>query len=264
MTNFYKYGNLFECFVCDYINNNNSIEVEHFLKERNCPLTEEEINQISNDAKILISNSFSNAKDCKRIGGATKKENGDLIIDNVVYELKYVSQGNGTYLNTSIDYFRKIGGPDFKLYIDKYICPLLVPYFGETVYKNLSPVSLKESKYIRYNEKELYEKIKREDKTARIEYVKDLYSFFKEKPEKLYHFYYDIFNKSISDKVSPNSIIIFNYLNKEIKMLNPNLEDIIKVFKASSLGFTINDFRVQIGWQNGNELNNPTIRAFIK
>ena len=60
-------------------------------------------------------------------------------------------------------------------------------------------------------------------------------------------------------------IIIFNYETKKITEFKWeeifNSPDIY--IKTTDKGFTINNIRIAIGWQNGNGLNNPTLRVFL-
>jgi hypothetical protein len=74
-------------------------------------------------------------------------------------------------------------------------------------------------------------------------------------------------SKNIGTKQLPDKIIVFNYLDKTIRLIdNVTILSFIqnKQFKKNPLGLVFDNFRVAIGWQNGNGLNNPTIRVFIK
>lgn len=264
-TNNQHYGNLFECCLCDIVNNN-EYESNTYISERNISISEEEKQSIYDDAKDALTQLNLKATKAQRIGNHTKNENGDVVLDDKMYELKYVSAGTGTYLNTSINYFDTIGAPDFKQYVHSYICPILEKQYGDTVYQNTSPVSLEESKNIRHNKTDLYEEVKKADKEARKTYVNDLYNYFINNPKKLYQFYVDIATKNISNKSIADNIIVYNYDTHDVKMIDTtdlNIGNVLS-FKKTNLGFIINNFRIQIGWQNGSGLNNPTIRAFIK
>lgn len=48
-------------------------------------------------------------KTSEYIGRNTKSEKGDLILNNQITEFKCVSQGSGTYFNTSVTYLDKFG-----------------------------------------------------------------------------------------------------------------------------------------------------------
>lgn len=226
----------------------------------------EEIDEMNQDAFLIAS--FLKGTTSQYTGRKTTTTNGDLVVDNQVIELKYVSQGAGTYLNTSIEYFHsRLGFSSFKDYTKKELLPFLAQYFGTSVYDNLSPVSQSMSKEIRHNQPNLYKEIQKIDKKMRKEYVEDLYSFLCLNPDKLQLFVSDMLSKNIGTKQLPDKIIVFNYLDKTIRLIdNVTILSFIqnKQFKKNPLGLVFDNFRVAIGWQNGNGLNNPTIRVFIK
>lgn len=139
--------------------------------------TDEEIEEMTQDAKDIARETQGHRS--VYVGRNTGKENCDLIVDGREIEIKYVSLGNGTYLNTSVNYFHnRFGFTDFKEYTSKELLPFLEKYYGESVYKNLSPVSMEQSKEIRHNNPDLYRQIQQIDKVMRKEYVSDLYNFF--------------------------------------------------------------------------------------
>jgi hypothetical protein len=201
-------------------------------------------------------------------GRECSTESCDLIVDGREIELKYVSCGTGTYLNSSLSYFSdKLGFVPFTDYTHKTICHFLEKYFGEKVYSNFSPVSQKESSDFQHYQPELYEQLKKIDKTMRKQYVSDLYNFLIKNPQKLNTFITDVITKSISGKEAPEELIIFNHETKAIlKYSKLDIERKIKnkTIKNAGLSLVFDEFRVAIGWQNGTGLNNPTLRVFIK
>jgi hypothetical protein len=228
--------------------------------------TDEEIEEMTQDAKDIAREAQGHRS--VYVGRNTGKENCDLIVDGREIEIKYVSLGNGTYLNTSVNYFHnRFGFTDFKEYTSKELLPFLEKYYGESVYKNLSPVSMEQSKEIRHNNPDLYRQIQQIDKVMRKEYVSDLYNFFCNNLDKLQIFISDMINKNIGNKRLFDEMIVFNHSTKQIKHYSKEfLQKYIqnKKFKNTGLGMSFDGFRIQIGWQNGSGLNNPTLRVFIK
>ena len=178
--------------------------------------TDEEIEEMTQDAKDIAREIQGHLS--VYVGRNTEKENCDLIVDGREIEIKYVSLGNGTYLNTSVNYFHnRFGFTDFKDYTSKELLPFLEKYYGESVYKNLSPVSMEQSKEIRHNNPDLYRQIQQIDKVMRKEYVSDLYNFFCNNLDKLQIFISDMINKNIGNKRLFDEMIVFNHSTKQIK-----------------------------------------------
>ena len=65
--------------------------------------------EIEADARSVVDKYFSDAKVAKHIGRETSSKSGDIIIDGVSYEIKYVSGGAGTHFNTSVSYTKNLG-----------------------------------------------------------------------------------------------------------------------------------------------------------
>jgi hypothetical protein len=200
------------------------------------------------------------------IGNQTKNTNGDIIVDGKIVELKYVSCGKGTYLNTTMDYFyTELGFPSYREYMKEEILPWLSQFFGDKVYKNLSPVSKEESSI--FQKTENYEILKQMDKKARAKYVADLYNLFVANPEKLAKFISDCITKKAAGKEAPDVLVIYDYSTNKITIIDKkHIQELVKnkTFTKTPLGLVFDGFRAQISWQNGTALNNPTIRVFIK
>ena len=125
------YGQFIEEAINSIINQTKIKNNTNFL------FTNEEIEEMVQDAKNIARE--IQGKQSVYIGRNTEKENCDLIVDGRQIEIKYVSLGNGTYLNTSVNYFsNRLGFTDFKEYTSKKLLPFLEKYYGENVYKNLS------------------------------------------------------------------------------------------------------------------------------
>lgn len=231
------------------------------------PFSETELTEMDNDA-LLIANAIGGTS-AVWVGRHCGNEKCDLIVDGTrEIELKYVGGGTGTYLNASLRYFSdRLHFTPFTDYMHKSICPILEPIYGVAVYDNLSPVTLAESKNIRHNQPELYEQIVAADKKMRAQYVSDLFNYFQSNPAILTTFISDCITKNIGNKSAPSELIIFNHQTKQVTIYN---RDTIltkiknKSIKKTSLGLVFDNFRVAIGWQNGNGLNNPTFRVFLK
>ena len=63
-------------------------------------------------------------------------------------------------------------------------------------------------------------------------------------------------------KIKNNTNFLFT--NEEIEEMVQDAKISLKKFKNTGLGMSFDNFRIQIGWQNGSGLNNPTLRVFIK
>lgn len=255
------YAAFVESRVAAYIN-----QEEYSLPDliKDFSFSPEEIAEMEADA-LVIAKEIGGEK-AVWVGRSTSNEDCDIIVDGRRVEIKYVSMGKGTYLNTSLAYFSdKLGFTPFTDYTHKTICPYLEKFFGNGVYKNFSPVSREESSL--FQDRDEYKELQKIDKVMRKEYVENLYNFLISNPDKLKLFMADIVSKNVSNKEMPEEVVIFNHIKKEFMSFTK--EDIIKkinskTIKKTSLGLVLDGFRVQIGWQNGTGLNNPTLRVFLK
>jgi hypothetical protein len=259
------YGKYRECCVVAQLN---KTEIDY---NENYDFTEEEKVLLYNQSK-LIANFIGDHK-AEYLGNHTALESGDIKLDTgEVVEIKTVSNNSsGTYLNLSIYYLKEFGF-NFKDYMEKYgLYNALELHFGSIVpisRKNNSPVSQKNSSFIRHNYTTDYEKyIVPLDKEMREQFTADLVQYFSEHPEEAKKFILDMLNKDTptSKKKAPDRLIVLNYTKNTVKEIDLKKiqEAIITDVTASSLGFKIGDIRIAVGWQNGNALNNPTLRIYI-
>ena len=260
------YGKYRECCVVAYLN---SSDVEY---HENYTFTEEEKKTLFNEAKLIAD--FLGNHTATYLGNHTATESGDILLDTGdVVEIKTVSAGTGTYLNTSIHYFSKFGF-DFKKYMEDYgLYDAIEQNFGSMVKvsrKNNSPVSQTDSSFIRHNyESEWREKIVPIDETMRINFTQDIVNYFSQNSDKAYEFISDVLNKdtsSTSKKTSPDRLIVLNYKKGTVREIDlKNFKDNISTnIKITNKGFVIGNVRIAISWQNGVGLNNPTIRAYLE
>ena len=198
-------------------------------------------------------------------GDDTVKETADIKINNEPIEIKYVSSGSGTYFNTSLSILEEYGLKSFKDF-DFPIRKYLEKFFGDKVYKNISPVTIKESSWFRHNFEPEFEKLKEIDKEVRKQYVEYICSFFENNKNIMCDFCSDMLNKRTKSNGGPNYIFVFNHenLNKFFMTKKEVLDKNKNILTKSDLGFKIGDVRFQISWQNGAGLNNPTIRVFLE
>ena len=205
-------------------------------------------------------------------GDKTSISSGDILLDDgTSVEIKRVSSGTGTYFNTSIFYFLKFGF-DFKKYmLDFGLYEALETHFGDIVpisRKNNSPVSNSSSSLIRHNYNDLYtEHIVPIDSNMRISFTQDIADYFKNNPNELYTFLIDMLTKNTetSQKTAPDRLIVYNYTRNTAKEINlqsffSNVDSNIRV---TDKGLVIGNIRLAFSWQNGNGLNNPTIRVYL-
>lgn len=240
-------------------------------------LSNDNWDNIVNDAKTFIPQyeKYKIINSIEWIGDKTKNENGDLIINGNKVEIKHVSGGTGTYLNTSWEtcVHRYKMPLEVKQYLtnNKLYDELILKFKNKVNTQTNSPFTINQAKEIINSETEWYNKYKKKEEQARIDLVSNVYNYLNENPDIQEKFIYDIVTKNISDKQMPDELVIYNYNKKEITYFfdNKSLMQLNKNFKLTKsnrqkLGFTLGNFRIQIGWQNGAGLCNPTIRAFIK
>lgn len=258
------YGKFFETAVVAQLNNS---EIEY---NENYEFTDDEKTIMLKQAQEVAN--YLGKYTAQYIGNQTSLASGDIILDNQdVIELKRVSAGTGTYFNTSIYYFSKFGF-DFKTYMDKYgLYEELEKYFGTEIRisrSNNSPVSQSNSSLIRHNHQEIYEQyILPVDEKCREYFIKDLVDYFQQNTEKIYEFVSDMLNKNTetSQKSKPDRLIVYNYNKNTINEIDiKSLKADTTQIRFTDKGMVIGNIRIAIGWQNGNGLNNPTIRVFLQ
>lgn len=221
-------------------------------------------------------------KDTKLIGDKTKNQLGDVLLDdNVSLELKYVNSGNGTYHNTTINYWHYVFGlPLYIDFLDKegYFDYLDSLNLGEDLQynkNNSSPFNVKQSKIIRHNMESVYNLITKAEIPIRKKYTDEICLKLLEK-NNLQTLVYDMIykvkftkNATKEHKGIPNNVLVFNRSTNSCSF--QEREDIMKYIKKNNFNFKKtmngliidNKITLQNGWQNGTGLNNPTIRVFI-
>lgn len=257
------YGKYFEQAIDCIVNN---LEIKNNTTKN---FTEDEIKTMNSDANSFVEK--IKPKTSIHIGEETSNQNGDLILDDEIVEIKYVASGKGTYFNTSVKYFEKIGLPSFQEHLKKegYI-NFLYNAFPDLVDKeNHSPVSQSNSSFIRKEHKVFFEKeIKPREALARKKYVKELYEIIKKDRNLQIQIANDMISKETSNKKIADRLIVFNHVTKEIldirkkEIENHKKSQEFKLLKNYTFGF--DSFNLTIAWQNGTGLNNPTIRIFLK
>ena len=233
----------------------------------NFNFSDEEIKEMNNDVLILCN--FINGSESKYVGRETSNKSADLIVDGKEIELKYVKSGKGTYYNTTLDYVKTIGFKSYHDYLLEYgYITLLKEKFGDMVsLVNSSPVSIKNSSFIRHSMKKDYKEILPIEEEIRCKFCFDFYNYLIKNPEKKIQFINDMVSKNNSNKNIPDKLIVFNHSSKKIICFTKeNIESLIDYdnLKPTKKGLVFGDIQIQFGWQNGNGLSNPTIRVFIK
>lgn len=201
---------------------------------------------------------------------------GDLTVNKKSIELKYVGTGFGTYHNTSVNYFSTIGIKSYKDFLlekgyYKEIKILLKDIPEVSVKEEaLSPLSNSESKIIRKKYKNIYKQISSLERNIRVEYNKYFYEKLSSDSKLKERVLLDFIQKSTSSnsKGIPDYIIVYNWKNNKMKCLTKTkvkeLINSIDNLRLTPTGIIYeNGIRLQIGWQNGNGLNNPTIRCSL-
>lgn len=266
------FGKYFERAIVEKINNSEVIiNPKNYIDTCGYNFSQDEIQRLNDEAKI-VGDYIGHNIHATHTGNHTSLENGDIHLDNgISVEIKRVSAGTGTYHNTSVYYFTNFGF-NFKDYMEKFqLRETIEKFFPEVKvkYSDNSPVNQANSSYIRHSQKEGYKEIEAIDKKMRKQFVLDLVEFFRKNPDKAKIFYKDmILKKKISQETYSYSdrFIVFNYDKNTICEINLNelKSNPVKNIYTNDFGFCIGGLRFQIGWQNGNGLNNPTIRVFLK
>ena len=260
------------------------INKKEIVNNTGYPFTEKDMERMNWQAYNWVQKEFPHATKAVCVGRHTMTADCDIIINDTEHvELKYVSEGNGTYLNTSLYYFTQFGF-NFHDYMEKMnYFTLLKEIFGNKVNMTAnSPISQDLSSDFRKKETELYKnKILPADKIIRKTFVDDLVNYFKqpEHYDDLQLFGHQMLTKETltSQKRNPDYVSVYGYKDNKIRRIYPNeilkpnepititQEETIDRKKEAVFSIKLNNIiRVQIGWQNGTGLNNPTIRVFIE
>lgn len=257
------YGKYFEQAIASIINK------EEIKNNTDFTFSCEEIEKMNSDARICAK--YINGNNAIYTGNETSKQSCDLIVDSQEIELKYTKNSNGTYFNTTVEYFTKnFNIPSFKQFLkEDGVLSYLEKFFGNSVYNNnISPASKKDGDAFRHNYPEEYKILTSIEKPSRKRYVNYLYNYFCNNKESLAKFARDMITKEESSKHIPDRLIIYTYDNCEVIEYSKrdifDLSKDVSFFKISgdfSLKFP--NFKATIAWQNGTGLNNPTIRIFI-
>ena len=254
------YGRYIERGIADYANNLPIQNYEEFA------FPADHIENMNSDIDIITN--YLNTTNIQYIGNHTANENGDLIVDDAVVELKYTDGSLGTYFNTSTEFVKYIGFTTFSEYLKSQGYYNDLNQLGvEVNFNNISPVSMATSKNIRHNNTELYRQIIDIEKVYRLKYVALLHQYLTSNIEARLQFIKNLITKAASNKNMPDRLIVFNHDAKWIKEFNK--QDILTRLVDDNLtlsGGTIKMYGVHftIGWQNGTGLNNPTIRVFLE
>ena len=267
------FGKYLERATVEHINNSGIIiDPTQYDDLKGYSFSEEEIAYLNNEADKIATYIGKNSV-ASYAGNHTSTECGDIILnDNIHIELKRVSSnGSGTYHNTSIFFFKDYGY-DFKDYMNQYgLYDVIEKYFPSVTVsrKNNSPVNVQTSSLIRHSDNtEGKQAIIQADEIMRTAFVKDLATYFSNNPEMAYNFIKDMLNKvrlKTRESYKPDRFIVYNYSKDTITEIN--LQEIqlnINNIKNTNLGLLIGPLRIQVGWQNGVGLNNPTIRVFLR
>ena len=262
------YGNGFEQSIEGVFNHKGTLVLEKIPTESAKELAIQAQSYI-NQYNVLV----EPMKTCIWTGKHTRNADGDLIVNGHVDEVKHVSSGKGTYVQTSWSVVERKFGLDYlnpQNYMTQNGCyDMLAQRYGEDKISrtNCSPVNSTMAKDI-LADKEFYipyqnhEKESREVLNARV--CSDLESNIDLRRKFLMGFV----TKDVSDKHMPDYYIVYNYKLDKITFIYTK-QQLLEMaqdltFTPDHLGFIIGYFRFAVSWQNGTGLNNPTIRMYIK
>lgn len=264
-----NYAAAYEILVCEKM----GIVAEHgqfenYIQQiKNEPIIDKIANTIINIAGAVRSGNY--------VGRATGTATGDIIVNGISFELKVTSGGSGTYHNTSVSYFDNFNIPNFKdFYKNKGYYEKIEEKIKDKYpinEDNMSLVSRQTSKKIRHEEPQLYKEIQEIEEEIRIKYVEMIVQYLNDNNLGMRVLGDMIEKKTTADtpKTIPDYMIIANYNRNEVKVITKNeIREQVDYsnrecdIELKEKSFVINNYmRINIGWQNGNGLNNPTLRV---
>lgn len=254
-------GSLFEYLICQIHNK------EKYVNIYQDKVSQERYLSIVQDAISFCSANLLPCEKAQWIGRKTSNENGDILIGSKYIEIKYVSEGTGTYLNTSLEKLTEYGFSSYRTYMEKYGLYSELEKYLPINKSTASPVDMETAKNFKKVFPKQYKYLQDIEKPIRKQYVKDLFAYLCSNPTTLTRLLGDILSKTISGKEKPDTLFVYNYVKKSITCYDANsiIEKInSKSFKNAGLSLVFDSVRLAIGWQNCGPLNNPTIRCFIR
>lgn len=237
---------------------------------------EKDFQKMFKHAKSFIENfekKYFKINSMEWVGNKTSTENGDLIVNGLVVEVKYTEKGNATWLNTNMDRFHDTYGfpKTYKDYMmEAGLYDILVKNLGEEVsLENVSPIS-DGARAKKIQSMSFYKDYAKKENDVRTKYTSDVFKFLKNSPEVEKQFTLDVVTKGICQKTMPDFLCSFHYGDDSFESYSK--EDLMALYKdgkitqtsRQKLGFYAGKIQIAIGWQNCNGLCNPTIRGFIK
>ena len=253
------FGEYMEIALCDLINNTSSDFGEHT----------EEIYCDAENALAFLQNNIGIINSAENCGRNYTKSSCDIKLNNSTeLEIKYVSAGTGTYYNTSINKIAKaFNFIEYSAFLEEQgYYKFLEEKTGYNIkYGKKSPVSITDSSYIRKNMPEVYEEIQQEESKHRIEYIQNFYKYLIDN-NLIMDFFSSLISKELSNKHNPDYILVYNHKTKESHLLTYQDFSFLgkEAEQSGKYGLRCGNIRAQFGWQNGNGLNNPTIRVFVE
>ena len=72
-------------------------------------------------------------------------------------------------------------------------------------------------------------------------------------------------NTETSQKTAPDRLIVYNYTRNTVKEIDLQsfFNNVDSNIRVTDKGLVIGNIRLAFSWQNGNGLNNPTIRVYL-
>ena len=198
------------------------------------------------------------------IGNHTMTEDGDLIINGEVQEIKYVSQGVGTWVNCTINHLYRYLPDNFPSHIDFMREVGLLDKFTnftksrrwEKNHNTTGPLSrpeAKEASKLPNNGGMLAL-----DRIWRAAFVQAVFKNLCSNPVKLQQFLDDCVTKNIIGKATPKHLLVYNYRSHTLcNMATVNtIQQHPEKYHANDFGFTLGQIRISIYWKNqiGNNL----------
>ena len=268
------YAEAFEIAVCRYLRVDRLSDLEF------PSISSDDMLDIFDDAKTIagiIHHTYGNGN-YVYTGRSTNSQLGDITTpDGATIELKYINgRSSGTYQNTSISYFETLGFQSYQSFLLKHgyynFLRNILPGSIVPNESNSSPVTMQESRVIRHAYPNVAKKIASFEQQIRKQYVHAIGDTIVSR-NLVSRIADDMLEKrKTSDgtnKGTPDTIIIYDYQNDKYRIITSaelsnachNSTTVTYNGTALVIGGII---RLQVGWQNGNGLNNPTIRVFLR
>lgn len=241
-------------------------------------ITNDEFKEIFENAKILypqLEDYFNGIDNIRWTGSHTISTSADLLINNKITEVKYLSGSNGsTWVNTTINCINDgYGFPKkYNYYLKEYdVYSFLEDELGRHAISrtNSSPMGQKEASKVMKERPDFCDELKEVEIEARQAFVYDIVEYFESHPKQYEQFCIDVVTKSIcGNKKMPEILVEFNTSTKKANIKTK--EELLGMLGDGKINYTqgqcqffVGKFRFGFTWKNGVGLFNPVLKVYI-